>query len=89
MEIHTYRISNAPRKRTAVNKASTNLPIEINSRIRSVMITRRMAVLVPVRNRTPERSNSPTTTSTDRSSMPLNNPMTSLDLMAFHDLKSE
>ncbi len=86
MEIHTNRISNAPRKRTAVNKASANLPIEINNRSRSVMITRRMAVLVPVRNRTPKRSNTPITANTDRISMPLNNPMISL---AFHDLRSE
>jgi hypothetical protein len=70
--------------RTAVNKAMTNLPIEINSRNRSVMITRRTAVLVPVLNRTPKRSNIPTTASTDRSSIPLNNPMISL---AFHDLR--
>jgi hypothetical protein len=72
MWIHTNRISDVPSKRTAVNRAVASLPIETNARSRSVMIARRIAVLVPILNRTPIRSSTPTTTSTDRSSMPLN-----------------
>jgi len=88
MDVHTNRISNAARKMTIVNKASTNLPSEINSRSRSIMTIRRRAVPFPVLNRVPKRSNTPTTTSTDRSSMPLNKLMNSLDLMALHDFRS-
>ncbi len=79
-EIQTNRISIVPRKSAAVNKAIVNLPKEINARNRNVMISNRMAVLDLVLNRTPKRNSTPTTTSTDRSSMPLNKLMISRDL---------
>jgi len=70
------RNTKAPRKMTAVSRAIANLPIEISRTNRTVMIARSTAVLVLVLSRILRRSIDPTTIRTDRSSTPLNKPVT-------------